>query len=147
MIPQPDFTEGERPTNETNVQIDNAQNVDIQPAPPLPKSEPVKVTVERTSIWSKVGMVIAAITGVGINFGNFVNTKLNEMTLPQLGYVLGGVAIIAVGLYLYDRAARRAHEKTLVKMATASDVASTPTPSPPPARGGGSLLRFKDPSR
>jgi hypothetical protein len=122
--PPPDFTEGERPKTETNVNIDNAENVNVENKP-LPKTEPIKVTVERVSIWSKVGMGIAAITGVGINFGNLVTTRLNDMTLPQLGYILGGVAIIGVGLWLYDRAARRAHEKTLVKMHTAADPGQT----------------------
>lgn len=107
-------------TDSHNVQIDKAENVNVENKPP-PQTNPVQVTVERVSIWAKVGTGIAAITGIGINFGNLVTTRLNDMTLPQLGYVLGGVAILAIGLFLYDRAARRAHEKTLAKMATASD--------------------------
>jgi hypothetical protein len=118
--PPPDFTEGERPKTETNVQIDNAENVNVENKPP-PQTEPVKVTVERTSIFSKVAAGIAALTGLGIQFGNVVTTKLTEMTPIQLGYVLGGVAIIGVALLVYDKAARRAHEKTLAKMATAAD--------------------------
>jgi putative chitinase len=116
--PPPDFTEGERP----NVNIDNAENVNVENKP-SPQTEPVKVTVERTSIFSKVAAGIAALTGLGIQFGNVVTTKLTEMTPIQLGYVLGGVAIIGVALLVYDKAAKRAHEKTLAKMATAADPA------------------------
>jgi putative chitinase len=116
--PPSDFTEGERPS--TNVQIDKAENVNVENKP-SPQTQPVKVTVERVSIWTKVGAGIAALTGIGINFGNVVMTRLNEMTLIQLGYVLGGVAIIGIALLVYDKAAKRAHEKTLAKMLTASD--------------------------
>jgi putative chitinase len=114
--PTKEWTEGERP----NVNIDNAENVNVENKP-SPQTEPVKVTVERTSIFSKVAAGIAALTGLGIQFGNVVTTKLSEMTPIQLGYVLGGVAIIGVALLVYDKAARRAHEKTLAKMETASD--------------------------
>jgi putative chitinase len=116
--PPSDFNEGERPS--TNVQIDKAENVNVENKP-SPQTQPVKVTVERVSIWTKVGAGIAALTGIGINFGNVVMTRLNEMTLIQLGYVLGGVAIIGIALLVYDKAAKRAHEKTLAKMLTASD--------------------------
>lgn len=120
--PAPDFTEGERPT----LNVENIENAKIEapkPAAPLPQSKPVQVTVERVSVFAKVGAGIAAVTGIGINFGNLVTTRLNDMTLAQLGYVLGGVAILGVALFLYDRAAKRAHEKTLAKMLTASDPA------------------------
>lgn len=116
----PDFTEGERP-----IHIDNIENVEKLDAPPAPDSKPARVTVERTNIWAKIGLVVAAITGMGINIGNIINTKLNEMTIPQLGYALGGAAIIGVALWLYDRSAKRAHEKTLAKMATAADTSKT----------------------
>lgn len=117
--------QSEPPPTTTEVIVENIENVSTTPAPPPPSDKPTKVTVERVSVWSKVGAGIAAITGIGINFSNLVNTRLNDMTLTQLGYVLGGVAIIAAGLWLYDRAAKRAHEKTLAKMATAADPSQT----------------------
>jgi putative chitinase len=115
-----DFTEGERP-----IHIKNIENVDTKPAPPPPSDTPATVTVERVSIWTKIGMGVAGLTGIGINFGNVVSTKLNEMTVTQLGYVLGGLVLLGVALLMYDKAAKRAHEKTLAKMRTAADPSQT----------------------
>jgi hypothetical protein len=90
-------------------------------ATPPPSGDPVKVKTERTSIWAKIGVGIGVITGAGINLWSMIETKLNEMTVQQVGYVIGALALIAVTLWLYDRAQKRAHEKTLAKVDTASD--------------------------
>jgi hypothetical protein len=39
-------------------------------------------------------------------------------------YVLGGVALIGIALWMYDRAQARAHAKTIEKMKSAADPAS-----------------------
>lgn len=105
------------------INIENAQKVINEPAPVPPKSEPVTVKIERVSIWAKIGAGFAALTGLGINLSNVIETKLNEINLVQLGYVMGGIALIALALWAYDRAQSRAHEKTLAKVDTASDPA------------------------
>lgn len=113
----PDFTEGERP----GTNIENIENAKIEAPKPASQGGPVTVKTERTSIWTKIALGIAAITGMGINVGNFVNNKLNEMSGQHLAYALGGVALIALALWLYDRAQSRAQEKTMAKIDTASD--------------------------
>ena len=111
--------DSERPA----INVENVENVKVDNAP-APSTTPVTVTSETPSVWAKIGAGVAAITGLGIQFGNIVTTKLSEMTPYQLAYVVAGLAIICLGLWLYDRSARRAHEKTLAKMRTAADPAS-----------------------
>lgn len=97
--------------------------------PPTESTPPpvaaIEVKAERASVWSKVAAGFAAITGLGINLGTAIENKLNAITPEQLMYVLGGLALIGVGLWIYDRAQRRAHEKTLAKIATAADPTQT----------------------
>jgi hypothetical protein len=119
-MPEKEWTEGERP--QPNVEIDKAQNVHFDaPAPTSPKPGNVTVQKVHTSIWSKLVAGVAIITGMGINFGQMVQTRLNEMTLPQLGYVLGAIALIALAMWYYERAQQRAHLKTEMVIDAASD--------------------------
>lgn len=130
LEPGAEFSEGARPATLAEVPeappavyADNVASMSVQQAPaskPPPQSEPVTVKKERSSVWAKIGAAFALVTGFGINLGNLIETKLTEMATPQLLYMLGGIAIIAAGLWLYDRAAQRAHEKTQSKMQYAS---------------------------
>jgi len=120
------FKAGENKSDElppSNINVEHADKVINEPTPVPPKDNPVTVKVERVSIWAKLGAGFAALTGLGINISNVIETKLNEINLVQLGYVMGGIALIALALWAYDRAQTRAHEKTLAKVDTASDPA------------------------
>lgn len=127
VIPSPppggEFTGGAAIVGGASVHVDNVDNMNV-PGPrhiPLPQDHPITLRKERSSVWAKIGAIFAALMGLGINLGNILHTKLNEMTLQQLGYALGGVAIVAAGLWVYDRSAQRAHEKTQAKMQLAAD--------------------------
>jgi hypothetical protein len=108
-------------TEPSPINIEKAETVINEQAAPKPSPEPVTVKTERVSIWTKIWVGITAVTGIGVNFWNIIETKINAMTPGQFGYVVGGLVLIAVALWLYDRAARRAHEKTLVKVEAAAD--------------------------
>lgn len=112
----------ELPIPQTQI-ADTIVNTGATSTTPVPDGNPVTVTVERVSIWAKIGAGFAGLTGLGINFATVIENKLNEINVVQLGYALGALGLIAVALYLYDRAAKRAHEKTLAKVETASDPA------------------------
>lgn len=103
------------------INIDSAGNVNVPPPAPPPSGNPVTVVKERTSIWAKVGAGIAIVTGLGINFGQLVQSKLEALTPLQFVYAIGGILLILGALFLYDKAQKRAHDKTLAKMATAAD--------------------------
>ena len=111
----PEIKEDPPLQNTQTIQVDNVEKVQIDNTP-APSETPVTVSIERTSIWAKMGAGIAVITGFGINLWTVIEAKLNEMTPAQFGYVIAGVAIIALALYLYDKAQKRAHEKTLAKV-------------------------------
>lgn len=54
-----EWTEGKRPAGDTNVQVDSAQNINIENKP-SPQAGAVTVRVERVSIWTKIGLIFAA---------------------------------------------------------------------------------------
>lgn len=110
---------GERPT----LNVENIENAKIEAPKPAPQTSPVTVTAERVSVFAKIGAAFTAITALGINLGNVSTTKLNELTPQQIVWLVGACLLFALALWFYDRAARRAHEKTLAKMKTAADPA------------------------
>lgn len=90
---------------------------------PAPSTEPVTVKIERVSIWSKIAAGFAALSGLGISLGEVIKGKLEAITPAQFIYVLGGLALIGLALWFYDRSQARANQKTLAKMDAAADPA------------------------
>lgn len=114
------------PTNSETIAGTNIENIEtakIEAPKPQPQSSPVSVTSERVSAFAKIGAAFTAVTALGINLGNVATTKLSELTPQQIVWLVGACLLIAAALWFYDRAARRAHEKTLAKMKTAADPA------------------------
>lgn len=85
----------------------------------------VEVKVERVSTWSKIAAGFTAVSGLGIGLGNIITSNLEKLEPLHFLYVIGGLALIGLALYFYDRAQKRAHEKTLAKIATAADPTQT----------------------
>jgi hypothetical protein len=106
-----------------NINVENVESVKIDNAPP-PQTEPVVVTVERVSIWAKIGAGFAGLSGIGISMGEVLTGKLNGLDPMHFIYVIGGILLMALALYFYDKSQKRAHEKTLEKMKSAADPAS-----------------------
>ena len=90
---------------------------------PPPSPEPVVVQIERVSVWAKIGAAFAGLSGIGISMGEVVTGKLNGLDPMHFLYVIGGVLLIALALYFYDKAQDRAHKKTLAKIEAAADPA------------------------
>jgi hypothetical protein len=105
------------------IHVETVENVKIDQTPP-PQEKPVVVSIERTSVWSKIGAGFAALTGLGISLGSVITEKLNSLEPRHFLYVLGGVVLIALALYFFDKAQARAHAKTIEKMRSAADPAS-----------------------
>lgn len=103
--------------------IENIENAKIEAPKPSPQAESVSVKRERVSIWAKIAAAFAAITSLGINLGTVFTTKLNELSPQQIVWLVVACLLIAAALWFYDRAAQRAHEKTIAKVDTASDPA------------------------
>lgn len=111
----------EAPTSETNITVENVEAVVNETAKPAPTGDAVTVADQKVSLWAKIMAAFAFITGAGINLWNIIETKINEMTPAQFGYALAGLAVIGVAIYLYDKAGRRAHERTLALVKAAED--------------------------
>jgi hypothetical protein len=105
------------------IHVDNVENVKVDHTPP-PQAEPVVVAVERVSVFSKIAAGFAGIAGLGISMGEVIQGKLTSLDPMHFVYVIGGIALIAVALWAYDKAQARAHQKTLEKMKSAADPAS-----------------------
>lgn len=104
----------------------------LQSEPPpinheLLKTNPVEVTKERISTFTKIGVTVTAFLGfigaVGLNLGALLQEKLSDVPTPYFFAGIGCMILIALSIWLYDRSARRAHEKTLVKVEAAADPA------------------------
>ena len=110
------------PIKPAEIHVENVENVKVDHTPP-PSPEPVVVQIERVSVWAKIGAAFAGLSGIGISMGEVVTGKLNGLDPMHFLYVIGGVLLIALALYFYDKAQKRAHEKTLEKMKSAADPA------------------------
>lgn len=111
------------PIKPAEIHVENVESVKVDHTPP-PQVEPVVVTVERVSVWAKIGAAFAGLSGIGISMGEVVTGKLNGLDPMHFVYVIGGILLIALALYFYDKSQKRAHEKTLEKMKSAADPAS-----------------------
>lgn len=111
------------PPKPAEIHVENVENVKVDHTPP-PSPEPVTVKVERVSVFSKIAAGFAGLAGLGISLGEVIQGKLSSLEPMHFVYVIGGVALIAVALWAYDKAQARAHAKTIEKMKSAADPAS-----------------------
>ena len=103
--------------NETN----SAAKSPVQTEADTPSSEPVEVKKEKVDIFVKIGAAFTAITGFGINVGTLIQTKLEQMTVQQVAYLLGALGLIALAVWWYRKADKGAQNRTLELVATAAD--------------------------
>lgn len=112
----------DEPANSTGdpiVNVENVENVNI-PAQPV-ETKNVTVADQKTSIWAKVGAGFAALTGAGINWWGVLEAKFNALEPRHFLYVILGLGLVALALYIYDRAGKRAHERTMELIKAAED--------------------------
>lgn len=84
-------------------------------------SEPVTVKAVAMGIWSKIVAGIAAITGLGINFGTVIETRLSEITLNQVIILALGTALVILAVFYVKKRQEAADMKTHALIAAASD--------------------------
>lgn len=89
-------------------------------APPLVNNTTTaNVTKERPSTFVKIGACFTAIAGFGINLANVVQTKLEEMQAVHIAFLVLGIGLIALAIYVYDRSAERSNKLNLAKLDSA----------------------------
>jgi len=86
------------------------------------------VTKETASTFAKIGAGITAVVGyittLGLNIGSFVDKATSGITSKEIFYLVTALGFVAAGIWIYDRAAKRAHELNLAKVAAASNPAA-----------------------
>ena len=100
---------------------DQGELVAATPAPIQPEVKTVTIADQRTSVWAKIGMGFGVLTGAGVNWWGVLEAKFNALEPRHFLYVILGLGLVALALYLYDRAGKRAHERTLQLIKTAEN--------------------------
>lgn len=83
--------------------------------------EPVTVKTVAVGLWTKIMTGIGILTGVGINFGTLVQTKLENLTLPQAVLIAVGVALFIFVVWYYKTRQQAADGKTHSLIDAAAD--------------------------
>lgn len=92
--------------------------------PPTFEPTEVEVKKETPSLFAKLGAGVTALTGIGINAGSLIQTKLEAMTPAQVLYLALALGLVGMAIYWYMRAAKAAQVRTLELVKTAADPAS-----------------------
>lgn len=66
-------------------------------------SEPITLKSVGTSLWTKFLAFIAMLTGLGINTGTVIETKLSEITLNQVLFAAMGIALMVLAVFYYRK--------------------------------------------
>lgn len=82
---------------------------------------PVEVQKESPSWMVKIAAPFTALAGLGINAGSFIQTKLEEMTVQQVGYMIAALGLVALAIYWWQRSAKAAQARTMQLVEKAAD--------------------------
>lgn len=82
---------------------------------------PVEVQKETPSWLVKIGAPFTILTGWGINAGSLIQSKIEQMTVQQIAYMVAAIGLIALGIWWWMRAAKAAQNRTLALMDKAAD--------------------------
>lgn len=84
-------------------------------------SETVTLKSVGTSLYTKVLAAIAVLTGMGINVGTVIETKLSEITLNQVLFAGMGIALIVLAVFYYRKRQESADLKDKMLIEKAAD--------------------------
>lgn len=82
---------------------------------------PVEVQKETPSWMVKIAAPFTALAGIGINAGSFVQTKLEQMTVQQVVYMIAALGLVALAIYWWQRSAKAAQARTMQLVEKAAD--------------------------
>lgn len=85
--------------------------------PPVVATEPATETTSepKVSIFTKIGAAVTGITGLGINLGTMIETKINQLTPAQILYLSLSLLIVLGAIWWYRQSANNAHRERLNK--------------------------------
>ena len=87
------------------------------------ESETVTVKAVAVSLWTKILAGVTGATGLGINVGNIIETKLSEVTMNHVIIAALGVGLILFAIAYYRKRQESAdlHTQLLIKAAADKD--------------------------
>lgn len=86
---------------------------------------PVEVQKESPSWMVKIAAPFTALAGLGINAGSFIQTKIEEMTIQQIGYMVAALGLVVLAIYWWQKSAKAAQVRTLALVEKAADPNAT----------------------
>jgi len=86
---------------------------------------PVEVVKESPSWMVKIAAPFTALAGLGINAGSFIQTKLEQMTPQQVGYMIAALGLVALAIYWWQKSAKAAQVRTMQLVEKAADKDAT----------------------
>jgi hypothetical protein len=101
-----------------SIHVDNIENADLKgQEPPIPADETVTVKKEKPGLLTTITGIGTAIYGavmfVRTNFEVVFNKAADAIDAKLIAWGLMEVGIVVLGIWLYNQASKRAHEKTV----------------------------------
>ncbi len=90
----------------------DSPTVNVPQTNPQPQDDPITLKSVTTSIWTKVIAGFTALTGLGINLGTAIQTKLESITLPQALIIVAATALTIFAIYYFKLRQEAADHQT-----------------------------------
>lgn len=126
-VPQP-FVDSNVSTDTNSGNV--TQNVDVTttsgdvvvpPPAPAPQPEPITIKSVTTSMWTKVLAAFAAISGMGINAGSMIQTKVENITANQVLIFAMGTGLVILAVFYFKKRQEAADSHTAQLIIAAAD--------------------------
>jgi hypothetical protein len=123
VLPPADNPSEQQPTDSTThtEEVEAATNGETSSAKTTTTSETVTLKSVGTSLAAKVIAFFTMLTGIGINAGTIVETKLSEMTLNHVAIIALGVAVMVLAVFYYRHRQEAADHKDKMLIEKAAD--------------------------
>ncbi|MER3478843.1 MAG: hypothetical protein C4287_23250 [Leptolyngbya sp. ERB_1_2] len=109
----------DRTVDSVSQPVDSSQSSTNQSSP-----DPADMAIvhrEKPSLFTRIGAAITALTGLGINVGTVIQSKVEQLTLAQTAYLLAALGLVALAIWWYRKSAKAAQIRTLALVEAASD--------------------------
>jgi predicted chitinase len=120
-VTPPDSNNGGNGNVTQNVDVTDNQNVVVAPPKPQPQDDPITIKAVTTSIWAKIVAGITILTGMGINTGEILQAKLENINLNQLLVLVLGSGLVVLAVFYYKKRQESADDHNKLMMVLAGD--------------------------
>lgn len=91
-----------------------SKSIEEEPQPVIvPVESQEEAKAPSVSLFTKVGTAVTGITGLGINLGTIVETKINQLTPAQILYLCLSLAVVIGAIWWYRKSSDNAHKERM----------------------------------